>query len=65
MQAIAVILALLKAIPILDEWFKNLTIIYTKQQVEAGNVAFEKAIDAARIAGSTKALQDLLSSKLK
>lgn len=64
MQTLAVILAILKAVPILDKWFKDLVLIYTKQQVEAGNVSFEKALDAARVAGSTKALQKLIGSKL-
>lgn len=63
-QILAAIIAILEAIPILDKYFQQLLLLYTKQKVEKNDEAFLKAIDAAKVAGSTKDLQVLLGSKL-
>lgn len=58
------ILAILKAIPILDKWFQDLQLAYVKRKVEQNDQAFIEALSAAKVAGSTKDLQALLGAEL-
>lgn len=64
MQFLAVILAILEAIPTLDKWFAELSVAYAVQQREKNNVDFKKAMDLATAQKDTTALQNAIGSKL-
>ena len=44
MTTISAILSLLKALPILDSWFKGLVLAYNKYKIEAKDKEFNAAI---------------------
>lgn len=57
MTTISAILALLKAIPVLDAWFKNLALEYNKWKVEAHDKAFADAM-ADLLKGDQRKLEE-------
>jgi hypothetical protein len=57
MTWISGIIALLKAIPILDKWFSELAKAYVKWRIEMKDREFVRALDAL-IAGDQRDLED-------
>lgn len=59
-----VVLAILEAIPILDKWFKEMSLLYAQKKVEKGDEDFAKAMDQATTLKTTKDLQAIVGGKL-
>jgi len=60
MEIISAIVALLKAIPILDTWFKGLVMAYGKWKVESFDKDFTKAYLAMVKDGDQTLLEEVL-----
>lgn len=56
MTIIQLILAFLNALPIIDKWFQQLTLIYIEQKRKANDEAFLAALTKSKT-GSTSDLQ--------
>lgn len=57
MNIVAIILAALKAIPILDHWYRESMKAYIKQKVESNDADFLKSLDDSRNNMRTSDLQ--------
>lgn len=57
MKLIALMLALVKAIPILEDWYQRLLKAYIAEKVKQNDKNFLESLDHARNTGSTLSLQ--------
>lgn len=58
MKIVALILAILKAIPTLDKWYREIMLEYTRQRIAENDKEFRNALEKAKVSGDLKALRD-------